>query len=268
MNLASALRSLPALGLLTFGAGLRAQYPEMTASAALAAWARADGAALEALAHPELKRRCRDARIIREYLARYHPPQSKLLALAERKPPADEPDPLPILEYSAPDAATFKLLGQALAKLAPRNRKLAYYDRWTDTFVAGDLAILTYVSGWRDPVDPIDRGSWPTEVILKKSGGAWRFLWSNAVQDHVDPRWDPRRELADVTLVSDGATVVEIKDVKRYRRISPEVRLKLPPGLYQVTGTREGYVDVNWMLRIHPDLQPARMTVVCTTRVR
>ena len=54
--------------LLTSTAAMTAQEPRTIAEAALAAWNDADATQLNAVAHPEFRARCRDARIIHAYV--------------------------------------------------------------------------------------------------------------------------------------------------------------------------------------------------------
>src|SRR5687767_15177482 len=82
------------------------------------------------------------------------------------------------------------------------------------------------------------------DVLLKKNDGEWRFLWSPEMQSHVDPKWNARRELvADVTLLSDRRTSVSITGLRGPRQFSEAV-IALPPGDYEVVGTRTGYRTV------------------------
>jgi hypothetical protein len=153
-------------------AAVAAQAPRAVAEAAIAAWTARDAKSLDALAHPELKKRCREARIIEFYLGKK--PEKKQVLV------------------SGSDAEVIELLCEALrAIVPPRDTHLEYFDRYLDTANMGDLAIVRFDSGWKRKTDGVIGIEDKMEIILKKSGGEWKFLWSPSTQLHIDLSWDP-----------------------------------------------------------------------------
>jgi hypothetical protein len=158
--------------LLITGFVIAAQEPRAVAEEALGAWRAGDAKRLEVLAHPELKKRFRDARIVRFYV------EGKV---AKTK----------ILE-SGSDADVVALFCEALRSIVPRDARVEYFDRFLEARQHGDLAIVSFDSGWHSKSEPSTVQASKIEVILKKVDDEWRFLWSPAAQLHIDLTWDPK----------------------------------------------------------------------------
>src|SRR5438046_2883239 len=112
------------------------------AEQAVNAWTRRDAATLEAVAHPELVARCREAEIIRLHRAAQAATGTKLGRVGE--PPAT-PRP-PELSSGASSAQVFALLWSLFDEQHPRYPGIYYGHRLlvTETIVAGDLAIVVF----------------------------------------------------------------------------------------------------------------------------
>jgi hypothetical protein len=149
-----------------------AQAPRSVAEEALAAWRAGDAKRLDAVAHPEFKKRCRDARIV--------------LFDVDRKEEKKK-----VLE-SGSDTEVVTLFCEALRAIIPRDDRVEYFDRHLETIRKQDVAVVTFDSGWKQKSDPSVSRSSRVEVVLKKVGDDWRFLWSPAAQLHIDLMWDPR----------------------------------------------------------------------------
>ena len=147
--------------------------PRAIAERAVGAIAKNDAALLERVAHPELIRRMRSARLVTFYLG-------------ERNQSTD-------LTKSS-DTDVVRLFCEAHKAMAPRDPQLEYLCDYLGTDVRGDYAIVTLASGWRSKSSTLPPPS-NEEVILKKSAGEWRFLWSPIVNVHVDLEWDARTEI-------------------------------------------------------------------------
>ena len=158
--------------LLIVSPAIAAQEPRGVAEEALAAWRAGNAKRLDAVAHPELKKRCRDARIVQFYV------EGK-----EEKKKA--------LESGSDDDAV-ALLCEALRAIVPHDDRVEYFDRFVETVRRGDLAIVVFESGWRSKSNLSSAQSSKIEVVLKKVGEDWRFLWSPAAQLHIDLTWDPK----------------------------------------------------------------------------
>lgn len=149
-----------------------AQEPRAVAEEALAAWRAGDAKRLDAIAHPEFKKRCREARVMYSYLEE-KPEKKKVLA-------------------SASDAEIMALFCEALRAIVPQDDRVEHFDRFVQAVPKGELMIVTFESGWRLKRDPSQMRSTRQEIVLKKAGNDWRFLWSPAALIHVDLTWDPR----------------------------------------------------------------------------
>ncbi len=154
-------------------AALIAQEPRTIAEEALAAWRAGDAKRLDAIAHPELKKRLREARIVLFYVE-------------------DKPAKKKTVE-SGSDSEVVAIFCEAHRAIVPRDARVEYFDRFAEARKSGDLAIVFFNSGWRSKENPSSVQSSQIEVILKKADGEWRFLWSPAAQLHVDLTWDPRK---------------------------------------------------------------------------
>lgn len=157
--------------LLSLAVAHAADDPRRVAEEALAAWHAADGKRLDAVAHPELKRRCRDARILRFY-AEGKEDQQRILT-------------------SGSDTEVIALLCDALRAIVPGPEKVEHTDQFLSTARKGDLMIVTFESISKPAGSRSSGTSMKTHVVLKRNGDEWRFLWSPAVQLHVDLTWDP-----------------------------------------------------------------------------
>jgi hypothetical protein len=159
--------------LLASSIAIAAQEPRTVAERALVAWSAHDARSLSTLAHPELIRRIRDARLINFYVA-------------------GKPDKKGIL-VSGSDAEVLALFCEALqAIVPPRDARVEYFDHYIETKAEGDRATVIFDSGWKRRSDGAVGDEFKQEVILKKSGDEWKFLWSPAVSIHVDLTWDPK----------------------------------------------------------------------------
>jgi len=168
------MRGIFAVILLSSSVALAAQEPRSVAEAALAAWDTHDARGLSAVAHPELVRRIRDGRLIQFYVAN-RPSKASVAS-------------------SGSDADVVALFCEALqAIVPPRDSQLEYFDRYVETNYKGDLAIVVFDSGWKRRSDGITGHESRKEIVLKKSGGDWKFLWSPAALIHVDLDWDPTK---------------------------------------------------------------------------
>ena len=76
------------------------------------------------------------------------------------------------------------------------------------------------------------------------------------------PLSDDSRTVVNVTLVSDGKTLVSIPDVLAPRVLS-EVKLTLPPGTYDVVGRRIGYRDIKKKLVVRTGMPHYTLAVAC-----
>lgn len=153
--------------------GAFAAEPRTVAEAAMKAWVAHDAKALAPVCDPELVQKMRRARAVEFYLERY-------------------PEKAGIAKEGS-DAEVVALLCDALASVVPpRDGRFVYEDRYLDTQVTGDLAVVRFES----TVASAGKASNPlrstTEIVLKKRDGRWLFLWSPAVRIHVDLAWDPR----------------------------------------------------------------------------
>jgi hypothetical protein len=159
--------------LLTLSMAFAAQEPRAVAEEALGAWRATDAKRLDAIAHPELKKRCRAARIVQFYVEGKEKEKKRLA--------------------SGSDAEVIALLCAALQAIVPGKDKVEHTDRYLEIVRKGDLAIVVFDSlskptGSRSAGIPMK-----TEVVLKRVGDDWRFLWSPAVRLHVDLDWDPKK---------------------------------------------------------------------------
>jgi hypothetical protein len=148
-----------------------ATEPREVAEEAIAAWAARDAKRLDAVAHPELKKRCRTARLTQFYI------ESK----AEKKK---------IIE-SGSDADAFGVFCEALKEISPRDDRLEYSAYYIESSMRDGLAIFIFDLGWKAKDGSTRDSSSKTEIVLKKNGDDWRFLWSRAIQIHVDLMWNP-----------------------------------------------------------------------------
>jgi hypothetical protein len=148
------------------------QEPRFVAEEALAAWHAADAKRLDAIAHPEFKKRCRDGRLTNFYVEDKESKKQKLI--------------------SGSDSDVIALFCEALRAIIPRDDRIEYFDRYVETVRKGDLAIVVFDSGWKRKSDPSVTRSSKAEIVLQKSGDDWLFLWSIAAQVHIDLGWDPR----------------------------------------------------------------------------
>lgn len=159
--------------LLTMSMALSAQEPRAVAEEALAAWRATDAKRLDAVAHPELKKRCRTARIVQFYIEGKDE-KKKILA-------------------SGSDAEVIALLCEALHAIVPGKDKVEHTDRYLEIVRKGDLAIVVFDSVSKPTGNRSAGIPMKTEIVLKKVGEDWRFLWSPSVQLHVDLKWDPKK---------------------------------------------------------------------------
>jgi hypothetical protein len=160
------------LMMLCTGTALAADGPRTVAEAALSAWASADGRKLETIVHPELMKRFREARIINFYVGNN---ENKKKTVA-----------------SGSDAEVIAVLCEAIrAIIPPRSNQLEYFDRYVDTKLKNDLAIVSFESGYKRKSDGQIGLINKNEVVLKKDGANWKFLWSISIQIHVDLEWNP-----------------------------------------------------------------------------
>jgi hypothetical protein len=150
-----------------------AQEPRSIAEDAMAAWRAGDAKHLGAIAHPELMRRCRTARIVEFYV---DGKDDKKKALA-----------------AGSDADALALLCEALRSIVPRDERFEHIDRFVEVRRKNDLAIVVFESGVRRKSDQKIIQSSSNEVVLKQVGDEWRFLWSITAQLHIDLDWDPRK---------------------------------------------------------------------------
>jgi hypothetical protein len=214
-----------------------ADDPRAVAEAALGAWTRRDATALVASAHPELLAHCRAAPAVR----------ARLDGAPDKKS----------------DAEIVAAVCRTLEELAPPNPRVWRTEHIAELMTAGDLAVVTFTSFSRLRNDASVNSSRRTDVFLKRSGGEWRLLWLPGVLAFIDSQWDPREDLRPVTLVSDRSTMVSVKGVLRTRTMSRDT-FHLPPGTYDVVGTRRGFRDVKWLLIVPRDPVTTELTVVCT----
>ena len=138
----------------------------------MAAWRVGDAKRLGAIAHPELMRRCRTARIVEFYV---EGKDDKKKALA-----------------AGSDANALALFCEALRAIVPRDERFDHFDRFVEVRRKNDLVIVVFESGVKRKSDQKIIQSSSTEVVLKQVGNEWRFLWSIAAQIHIDLDWDPR----------------------------------------------------------------------------
>jgi len=157
---------------LTTSTVVAALEPRGVAEEALAAWHAGDAQRLEAVAHPELMKRCRDARILR-FDVEGKKEKEKILV-------------------SGSEAEVMSLLCEALRAIVPGKERVEHTDRYLETDWKEGLAIVVFDSVSKPAGSSSAGVPMRTEVVLKKVGEDWRFLWSPAVQLHVDLTWNPK----------------------------------------------------------------------------
>jgi len=94
---------------------------------------------------------------------------------------------------SGSDADVTALFCEALQDIVPDHfNGLDHFDKFVETKYKGDLAIVVFDSGWKGKNGDFEGNVFRNdEIVLKKSGDEWRFLWSPAVLIHVDLSWNP-----------------------------------------------------------------------------
>lgn len=155
--------------LLSVGSALAQDEPRLVAETALSALAARDGEALAAVAHPELLQRCRRARILDFEVKRN---------LLNRETLA-----------SSSDSEVMVLFCGAIKTMAPNPQHSV--DRYIRTYFNDDLAVVVFENGWVRKSDGTIFHTMQKDVVLKKAGDVWRFLWSVEIQLHTDLSWDP-----------------------------------------------------------------------------
>jgi hypothetical protein len=156
--------------------GAAPEEPRAVAQSAIKAFQDGDAPTLGKVAHPELKRRLRTARLLKFYL------EMKKIDTG--------------FLSTAPESKVVELFCEAhRAIVPPRDSRLDYFDYYMSTVVHGDFAIVTFDSGWKTRAEHPVENHLQNEVILEKDGGDWKFLWSPGVSLHVDLEWDPRDDL-------------------------------------------------------------------------
>jgi hypothetical protein len=172
------MRLLPLVAFLFLALNARAacDEPRAVAEAALTAWQKNDAVALDGLMHPELKKRLRTSNLLQFYFEMKKEDASQL--------------------KSATDAKVVELFCDALRVIVPpRDSRFEYIENYVATETHGKYAVVVFHSGMKSKTNPSPAPLSRMEVILKKSGDHWLFLWSPAVSIHVDLAWDPKAEL-------------------------------------------------------------------------
>lgn len=147
--------------------------PRALAESIIDSWSLSDRNVLVAVAHPELLERLRTARISDFYVS-------------------DKPEKKKVLE-SGEDTEVIAIFCEALRAIVPeKDTRVEYFNRFLGSLPQGELLIVRFESGWKRKIDGTIGVSRSQDIVLKKSRGEWRFLWSAAVQVHVDLSWDPR----------------------------------------------------------------------------
>jgi hypothetical protein len=169
------MKFLTLVSVLALCAGCRAwtDDPRKVAEAALTAWRDSEPAVLSRLAHQELKQKLRTARLLTFHLERQ----------------AFSPD-----VRALPENRVVELFCDAHRTIVPRDSRVEYFDTYIATEVRGEYAMVVFDSGWRFK-NSGQSHQMRNEIVLKKSGDEWLFLWSPAVNLHVDLDWDPRTSL-------------------------------------------------------------------------
>lgn len=148
-----------------------ASEPRQVAEAAAAAWFEKDAERLHALAHPELIQRARTARICEFHFR-------------------DQPEKLKRLRTGS-EAEVVSLLCEALRAIVPDNKPLIRVRDYEKTELREGLAVVTFQTGWKSPSAGTKAFLTPEQIVLKKSGDEWKFLWSAAASIHIDLEWNP-----------------------------------------------------------------------------
>jgi len=142
-----------------------ARDPQQVASEAVAAIDAGDAKRFVALAHPELLKRLRSARVF----------SFSRVGRAE-------------LLRSGSDVQVANEFFTAIESVAPN--RLRPIMRYRSSEAAGDLVIVTFEAEFPSGYPP-GRNRFPERVVLKRNGNDWRFLWSVRVQLHTDLEWNP-----------------------------------------------------------------------------
>jgi hypothetical protein len=145
--------------------------PRAVAERAIGAWRDGNANILDAISHPELKARFRHARIVEFYVE-------------------DKPEKRKRLE-SGTDAEVVALVCEALRAIVPGRDKVAHVDVFVKSEIKGEYAVVSFDSTSSPKGGTPSHQTSTTEVLLKKDGSDWKFLWSAAVQLHVDLQWKP-----------------------------------------------------------------------------
>jgi len=148
-----------------------ATEPRQVAEAAATAWSEKDAPRLQAVAHPELIRRARAARICESYFR-------------------EQPEKLTRLRTGSA-ADVIALLCEAMRAIVPDNKPLIRVRDYEKTELRGDLAVVTFQTGWKRPTGGSKPFLTAERIVLQKSGDDWKFLWSDSANLHIDLDWNP-----------------------------------------------------------------------------
>ena len=167
-----------ALVLLILPGVLRAatDEPRLIAEAVLQAWRDSDAAALNRLSHPDLKKKLRTSRLLVFHLDQKNE-SSDVSALSDDK--------------------VVQLFCEAHKAVAPRDGRVEYFDEYLSTENRGGFAVVVFDSGWRSKTSAQTQRM-RNEIVLKRAGDRWLFLWSSAMSVHVDLEWDARTEIPNL----------------------------------------------------------------------
>lgn len=160
-----------------------AEEPRVIAEAALLAMRDSDAVVLNRIAHPELKKRLRGSRLLTFYRGQKNDDTS--------------------LDHVSDDKVV-QLFCEAHKEIAPRDSRVEYFDDYVSTKEQGNYAVVSFDSGWRSKTSAQTQRT-RSDVVLKKSGEKWLFLWSPAMNIHVDLEWDARNEIPGRPVEPSGA---------------------------------------------------------------
>jgi hypothetical protein len=239
-----------------------AEPPAAVARKALDALYTRQADALRPLVHPEFVARIRNAELLRKHFAARAAIGQKLANVGDSAAADDafSSDAAGRLTDDQIVSLLFTLLDQQ----HPRNPRFYYVHLVNQSAITSELAIVVFDTTRKNAVDPLDVFSTQNEVFLKRVDDEWRLLWAPAIQRYVEPLWDPRKELvAHVEVTAGPQTRVSMTGV-HIPPIFRKTSLLLPPGDYEIKGTRRGYRDVGWLVHVSEDLQPIALTVMCT----
>jgi hypothetical protein len=143
--------------------------PRSVAEGALDALNSGDAKKLGAFAHPDLIAHLRRASIYRFWKGD-NEARDKTLATGS-------------------DVQVIELYFEAVEAVLPN--RFHHTDKFIETKLKGDLADVVFQSRFLSPKDGAVHDTRTSDIVLKKVGDDWRFLWSVEIGIHTDVNWTP-----------------------------------------------------------------------------